>query len=418
MTDIAIRVQNLGKQYHIGALQKNGGAYTYKSLRDTLANAAALPLRAARALVTRNGRRPERKDDTIWALKDVSFEVKRGEIVGVIGRNGAGKSTLLKLLSRITEPTTGRAFIHGRVGSLLEVGTGFHPELTGRDNVYLNGAILGMKRAEIARQFDEIVAFAEIEKFLDTPVKHYSSGMYLRLAFAVAAHLQTEILLVDEVLAVGDQRFQEKCLGKMQDVSAREGRTVILVSHNLSAVKTLCTSGILLDCGELLYRGTAHGALERYLSSSVNASGQWFRKRGKGNEDEMCFDSVSLLDDAGNVRTDFDFNDTIHVKIRAFLARRFANAQVAMCVTCNTDERNQFIPLEAGPLTYSVQFPPHLLSPGRYFLRMALHIPRIHLYDLIDNELSFIVHETGSPEQLFQDGRLGVVNAPVRWQAV
>ena len=194
--------------------------------------------------------KPTRRVNTIWALKDVSFEVQQGEVVGIIGRNGAGKSTLLKILSRITDPTEGRVEIHGRVGSLLEVGTGFHPELTGRENIYLNGAILGMKQAEIERKFDEIVAFAEIEKFLDTPVKRYSSGMYVRLAFAVAAHLEPEILLVDEVLAVGDAEFQKKCLGKMGDV-AKEGRTVLFVSHNMGAVTTLCKRGILLDTGKI-----------------------------------------------------------------------------------------------------------------------------------------------------------------------
>ena len=265
MSDIAIRVEGLGKQYRIGALQQNsrGG---YKSLRDSIASAASLPFRAARRMLgqSQNGHRPT--TETFWALQDISFDVKRGEIVGVIGRNGAGKSTLFKVLSRITEPTTGRAEIHGRVGSLLEVGTGFHPELTGRDNVFLNGAILGMKRAEIARQFDEIVAFAEVEKFIDTPVKHYSSGMYLRLAFAVAAHLDTEVLIVDEVLAVGDIQFQKKCLGKMKDVSSREGRTVLFVSHNLEAVSKLCSRGILLDNGKVLHNGSAKSAIGQYVS--------------------------------------------------------------------------------------------------------------------------------------------------------
>ena len=266
MSDIAIRVENLGKQYRIGALQKNGGGYSYKSLRDSIASAASAPFRAARSLLGKNGLRQDHQEDTIWALKDVSFDVKHGEIVGVIGRNGAGKSTLLKLLSRITEPTTGRVEIHGRVGSLLEVGTGFHPELSGRDNVYLNGAILGMKRAEIARNFDAIVAFAEVEKFIDTPVKHYSSGMYLRLAFAVAAHLQTEILIVDEVLAVGDIAFQRKCLGKMGEV-AKQGRTVLFVSHNLPAISSLCVTGMILNQGQLTDIGEVSEIVRRYATT-------------------------------------------------------------------------------------------------------------------------------------------------------
>jgi lipopolysaccharide transport system ATP-binding protein len=273
MSDIAIRVENLGKQYRIGALQKNGGGYSYKSLRDSIASAASAPFRAVRSLLGKNALYQDHREDTIWALKDVSFDVKHGEIVGVIGRNGAGKSTLLKLLSRITEPTTGRVEIHGRVGSLLEVGTGFHPELSGRDNVYLNGAILGMKHAEIARNFDAIVAFAEVERFIDTPVKHYSSGMYLRLAFAVAAHLETEVLLVDEVLAVGDAAFQRKCLGKMGEV-ASDGRTVFLVSHNLAAVENLCAKAIWINGGLVMAQGACSAVLSEYIQDAKGQDGK------------------------------------------------------------------------------------------------------------------------------------------------
>jgi lipopolysaccharide transport system ATP-binding protein len=270
MSDIAIRVENLGKQYRIGALRQGAGAYGYQTLRDSISSAFSAPFRKARALV---GRRefPESVQDRFWALKDLSFEVRRGDIVGVIGRNGAGKSTLLKILSRITEPTTGHAEIHGRVGSLLEVGTGFHPELTGRDNVFMNGAILGMKRAEIVRQFDAIVEFAGVEKFIDTPVKHYSTGMYLRLAFAVAAHLDTEVLLVDEVLAVGDFQFQEKCLGKIQDV-AQTGRTVLLVSHSMSSIQRLCTRAIALANGELIADSRPETVIASYLGAEIGST--------------------------------------------------------------------------------------------------------------------------------------------------
>ena len=242
MADVAIKVEGLGKRYRIGAAER------YSTFRDTIVNAARTLIRAITPFSSRP--RPAGKP-TIWALKDVSFDVNRGEAIGVIGRNGAGKSTLLKVLSRITEPTEGTVELTGRVGSLLEVGTGFHPELSGRENIFLNGAILGMSRAEINRKFDEIVAFSEVEKFLDTPVKRYSSGMYTRLAFAVAAHLEPEILIVDEVLAVGDVVFQKKCLGKMNNV-AKQGRTVLFVSHNLAAIRTLCTSAILMYDGRLL----------------------------------------------------------------------------------------------------------------------------------------------------------------------
>jgi lipopolysaccharide transport system ATP-binding protein len=273
MSNLAIRVEGLGKQYRIGALQKNGGRGGYKSLRESIANVASMPIRAAGKMLGRGGSDENAATETFWALKDVSFDVMRGEIVGVIGRNGAGKSTLLKVLSRITEPTTGHVEIHGRIGSLLEVGTGFHPELSGRDNIFLNGAILGMKRAEIARQFDEIVAFAEVEKFIDTPVKHYSSGMYLRLAFAVAAHLNPEILVVDEVLAVGDAQFQKKCIEKMDSVSAG-GRTVIFVSHNMAAISKLCPRVILLTQGRLTQAGKASAVLNVYLNTESTSSAE------------------------------------------------------------------------------------------------------------------------------------------------
>ncbi len=246
MSDIVIHAAGLSKLYHIGPREK------YKSLRDVMAN----PFR----------RKPP--IETIWALKDVSFEIKQGEVVGIIGRNGAGKSTLLKILSRITEPTEGYADITGRVGSLLEVGTGFHPELTGRENIYLNGAILGMKRAEITNQFDAIVAFAEVEKFIDTPVKHYSSGMYVRLAFAVAAHLEPEILLVDEVLAVGDTAFQKKCLGKISNI-AHQGRTVLFVSHNMAVIEALCPRTIVLEASRVTFDGATTNAIHQYALESA-----------------------------------------------------------------------------------------------------------------------------------------------------
>ena len=261
MSDIVVRVENLSKQYRIGAKQEG-----YRTLRDTLTGAFVSPFRRARRLLGGQAYGAAELDETIWAIKDVSLEIKRGEVVGIIGRNGAGKTTLLKILSRITEPTEGYAEIHGRVGSLLEVGTGFHPELTGRENIYLNGAILGMKKAEIERKFDEMVDFAEIEKFIDTPVKHYSSGMYVRLAFAVAAHLEPEILLVDEVLAVGDMAFQKKCLGKMGDV-VQEGRTVLFVSHNMAAIESLCGHVILLREGTVETIGRTRVVIDRYLES-------------------------------------------------------------------------------------------------------------------------------------------------------
>jgi len=259
MNDIAIRADGIGKLYKLGARVR------YRTLRDTFVDVLTAPFRARR-----NKDSATDATRTFWALKDVSFEVKQGEVVGVIGRNGAGKSTLLKILSRITEPTEGEARIHGRVGSLLEVGTGFHPELTGRENIYLNGAILGMKRAEIQARFDDIVGFAEVAKFIDTPVKHYSSGMYMRLAFAVAAHLEPEILVIDEVLAVGDLAFQKKCLGKMREV-ARTGRTVLFVSHNMTAIRNLCSRVVWLQHGKVNRVGRVADVIGDYLKSSSDS---------------------------------------------------------------------------------------------------------------------------------------------------
>jgi homopolymeric O-antigen transport system ATP-binding protein len=288
MAPVAVRVQNLSKEYRIGLR-----AERYKTLRDSLASLVTAPVR-----VLRRRNRPE-GDDLLLALRDVNFEIRSGEVVGIIGPNGAGKSTLLKILSRITEPTRGFAEIHGRVGSLLEVGTGFHPELTGRENIYLNGAILGMRRVEIERKFDEIVAFSEVEQFIDTPVKRYSSGMYLRLAFAVAAHLEPEILLVDEVLAVGDAEFQKKCLGKMGDV-AQEGRTVIFVSHNMPAVQALCTRAILLRNGSVAIDGSTGDVLREYLGHLLATAAHAFEdnpdRRGDGT---IRFTGARVLDADG-----------------------------------------------------------------------------------------------------------------------
>jgi lipopolysaccharide transport system ATP-binding protein len=291
MSDIAIRVAGISKRYQIGAVQRR-----HDTLRDQVAH-------RFRSLWQRNDQDAQ-AERIFWALRDISFEVKRGEVLGLIGRNGAGKSTLLKVLSRITTPTTGYAEIYGRLGSLLEVGTGFNTELTGRENVYLNGAIMGMRTAEIIRRFDEIVDFSGVEQFIDTPVKRYSSGMYVRLAFAVAAYLEPEILIVDEVLAVGDAAFQKKCLGKMGEV-AKQGRTVLFVSHNMAAVQNLCTTGIVLLAGELVYQGTALEASEHYLSSVTSrefAIVDLSRHPGRTPDSRPVIKSIALLANDGASR--------------------------------------------------------------------------------------------------------------------
>jgi len=319
MSDIAIHVEDLGKRYRIGQRE----AYLM-TLREVLTNAVRAPFRRFYSTVVepRKLSRPSSDNSYIWALKDVSFDTKHGEILGIIGPNGAGKSTLLKILSRTTEPTEGYAEIHGRVQSLLEVGTGFHPELTGRENIYLNAAILGMKKREIKRKFDEIVAFSEIEKFLDTPVKRYSSGMYVRLAFAVAAHLEPEILLVDEVLAVGDAAFQKKCLGKMGEV-AKGGRTVLFVSHNMGAVRSLCDRSILVDQGHVLLDGEPAEIISAYLSEYVSSAncgafnGEifWPNDAEAPGGDEVRLIAIRLLGEDGRPKSTFEVDKSIRVEI-------------------------------------------------------------------------------------------------------
>jgi lipopolysaccharide transport system ATP-binding protein len=284
MSRAAITVEGLGKMYRLGAADKRA-----QSFREAIGDLALAPIRRFQRLSEHTVDQKE-----FWALRNVSFEIQPGEVVAIIGRNGAGKSTLLKVLSRIVEPTCGEATLHGRVASLLEVGTGFHPELTGRENIYLNGSILGMKRREIDTRFDEIVAFAEVEEFLDTPVKRYSSGMYVRLAFAVAAHLEPEILIVDEVLAVGDAQFQKKCLGKMREVSARGERTVLFVSHNMLAVQSLCNRGILLSSGSVLMDGTAAEAVSAYLGDADKERASYWTRAESSEPGPLSIEAVTL----------------------------------------------------------------------------------------------------------------------------
>jgi homopolymeric O-antigen transport system ATP-binding protein len=314
--DIVVRVDGLGKRYRIGRRD------SYRTLRETLTDAFASPVQAAMRAFDTSVRSNSNDDGSIWALRDVSFGVRRGEVVGVIGRNGSGKSTLLKILSRITEPTEGGADIHGRVASLLEVGTGFHPELTGRENLWLNGALLGMSRAEIERKFDEIVDFAGVRAFIDTPVKHYSSGMQVRLAFAIAAHLEPEILIVDEVLAVGDVVFQRKCLGKMKAVSV-SGRTVLFVSHDMPAVRALCTRAILLDAGRVVLDASTDEVVTRYLGEQtidrpvVSAEEIALRVEGVVRRDRptVRFREIAIQDEHGAARGSFDSDETIFVVV-------------------------------------------------------------------------------------------------------
>jgi lipopolysaccharide transport system ATP-binding protein len=302
MTDTMIKVEGLGKQYELGA-----GQAAYSTLRESLAESLRATFRAARR------GRSRREPETVWALRDVGFEVARGEVVALVGGNGAGKSTLLKILSRITEPTEGRAVLFGRVGSLLEVGTGFHPELTGRENIQLSGAILGMSREEIKQKFDEIVEFAEVGRFIDTPVKRYSSGMYMRLAFAVAAHLEPEILLVDEVLAVGDAAFQKKCLGKMSEVAHR-GRTVLFVSHNMTAVSQLCPRTIMLSGGRVARDGNTAEVVAEYLRSGGGGEVRWDDPSAAPGNERVRLHAVRTVS-KGEVAADVDIDQEVRVEV-------------------------------------------------------------------------------------------------------
>ena len=364
--DIVIRAEGLGKKYLIGHETER---QRYVALRDVLTRTAQRAWR--KTLDMARGRAVVSGDTTeeFWALKDVSFEVKRGEVIGIIGRNGAGKSTLLKILSRITEPTDGQVTIEGRVASLLEVGTGFHPELTGRENIYLNGAILGMTRAEIKRKFDEIVAFAEVERFLDTPVKRYSSGMYVRLAFAVAAHLEPEILVVDEVLAVGDAEFQKKCLGKMDEV-AGHGRTVLFVSHNIGALLGICSKGILLESGRFSYGGEIAKVAEHYRSA-IHVAGPGLDQRiFAGPLKGLHFEEICVNDRLASALNVVNSDEELEVTVRGLAAYTIPNFTFSLDV--NSQETRLFTQhdnpkiLEKGRFEIRFFIPAQFLRPGTY----------------------------------------------------
>ncbi len=395
MTDIAIKVENLSKLYKIGARQQG-----YKTLRESVMGILTAPMQRFKKIPQSAIRNPQ--SESIWALKDVSFEVKQGEVVGIIGGNGAGKTTLLKILSRITEPTEGRAEIYGRVGSLLEVGTGFHPELTGRENIYLNGAILGMRKAEIEHKFHEIVAFSEIEKFIDTPVKRYSSGMYVRLAFAVAAHLEPEVLVVDEVLAVGDAAFQKKCLGKMGDV-AKEGRTVLFVSHNMGAIIALCPRCLLMNNGRLEMAGAVREVTARYQAKSFATAAdrsdlRTAERRGTG---KAVFSSINIkpVTQYGEPIPVAYTGCNLSIEIEIDCHVDIADSNVAIVVydlngyrliDVNTAQKGTFVSLKAGQHVMVVfVLREVLLLPGTYLVSVWLGRGGIEHTDFIEYATSF-----------------------------
>jgi lipopolysaccharide transport system ATP-binding protein len=410
MSDIAIRVEQLSKRYKIGGQQS-----AYKTLRESMIAAMGAPVRWLKGI--------HNEENTFWALDDVSFEIERGEAVGIIGRNGAGKSTLLKVLSRITRPTCGRVELFGRVGSLLEVGTGFHPELTGRENIYLNGAILGMSRAEIVRKFDEIVDFAEIEKFLDTPVKFYSSGMYVRLAFAVAAHLEPEILVVDEVLAVGDAAFQKKSMGKMGEV-ARQGRTVLFVSHNMGAIANLCSSGLLLSNGVLAFSGSASQTVSKYLSDLQ--SSEVVVVFDDNNISDASFTKISILDSHSSPTKTVSVVEAFYAQFEYKVRRPISGMELSFalydrngskifsCLMSNS-KSVKTLDHEPGHYVAKAYFPANFLAPGTYTITPALHQPNIHLFDLKDSAIQISVTETGSADYKYAGQDIGAVLVNFDW---
>lgn len=394
-----ISVQNLGKKY----ILSHQSPERYTALRDVIANGAKKTLKKIRHLFAEQ--EVDEAYEEFWALKDVTFDIQQGDRVGIIGRNGAGKSTLLKILSRITEPTTGQVKIKGQVASLLEVGTGFHPELTGRENIYLNGAILGMSKAEIKKKFDEIVAFAEVEKFLDTPVKRYSSGMYVRLAFAVAAHLESEILIVDEVLAVGDAEFQKKCLGKMQDVG-QEGRTVMFVSHLMTAVSSLCNKAIVLDKGKLVLEATPVTAIKRYLdgqSSQQSSIVQWDTNNAPG-DGTVKLTSVAVLNDHGEVSRYFDRSEAIYLQIEYVIPSQLQRPiepqirifdEARICVFISFKPQLWINERENSKYRSVCAIPGNLMNDREYFADVYFttpHTRQIHLHT--ENVVSFKVNDS------------------------
>ncbi len=416
MSDIAIHTENLGKQYTIG---QRPAAYT--TLRESLSTAFSSP---AKRLGAGNG-----VDNKFWALRDVSFDVMKGQVLGVIGRNGAGKSTLLKLLSRVTEPTEGKAVINGRVGSLLEVGTGFHPELTGRENISLNGAILGMKHAEVERKFDEIVSFAEVEQFIDTPVKRYSSGMYLRLAFAVAAHLEPEILVVDEVLAVGDAEFQRKCLGKMSDV-AQQGRTVLFVSHNMSAILRLTDETIVIEKGHLAMRAPTPQAVDYYLSAGFSQEGQRMWQPDEIPADAAPFKPVAIRvrNPKGEIVDTLRSTEPVDVEVEYELDAPITGLRVGIYLlsmrgeyimtsfdTDNPEQYDEFSVRKAGRYISRCTLPAEMLNEGRFMLAVNASTFRVKRYFQDEQALTFNIDAAGAPGMHWPEPRLGPIRPRLTW---
>lgn len=420
MSENVIRIDRLGKKYRLG---QGNGARSYRRFGDALLSVASAPSRWLRGRI-RNAPPPAPE---FWALQDVSLEVDRGDVVGIIGRNGAGKSTLLKILSRITEPTTGRVEVEGRLASLLEVGTGFHPELTGRENVFLNGAILGMTQAEVRRKFDEIVAFAEVEPFIDTPVKRYSSGMYVRLAFAVAAHLEPDILVVDEVLAVGDLQFQKKCIGKMSEISATQGRTVLFVSHNLGTIGALCNKAVLLRGGRVATVGPTAQVVEDYVSGFRDDATH--RVVFEPDLTQHAFLRSARVEASGPAGRpgSFSVSDEIRIVVSFSVTRETRGLNLALCLKRNgtplllsfdTDLNPELAEQRAKGDYEATLKMPAILKAGGYSISLSIGFTGVGTIDRRDDVLSFDAEEidVDYSAKAYAASRVGEIACPIKWE--
>lgn len=407
-----IRVENISKQYRIGVTKPR-----YSTLRESLLETVTKPLNFFK------NKNISEKQNTIWALKDINFNVEPGNVIGIIGRNGAGKSTLLKIISRITKPTKGSVELYGRVGSLLEIGTGFHPELTGRENIFLNGTILGMKRHEVQRKFDEIVAFAEIEQFVDTPVKHYSSGMYMRLAFAVAAHLEPEILLVDEVLAVGDIEFQKKCLGKMNDVS-KDGRTVLFVSHNLGSLSQICNSGILLHKGKLISRDNINKVIADYLGFAQQEKQFKLDDKEIDSSKGMQITEAFLTNNDGLVTDDFSHDEKFYLNFKVRISRAIRGAHYCVALLNKQKDRvfsdvksiEEFLHPSNQNIHIKFEIPANFIAPNSYSFLICIFFPTGEIFENLFDVCPFNIIDTGSNLSSYKD--YGYVQMRANWYLV
>jgi lipopolysaccharide transport system ATP-binding protein len=419
LKDIILKAENISKQYRLGQVGTGTLSHDLNRWWHEIIGKENPYLKVGDT----NDRSTKGESDYVWALQDINFEVERGEVLGIIGKNGAGKSTLLKILSKVTAPTTGSIKCRGRIASLLEVGTGFNPELTGKENIYLNGAILGMTKKEIASKLDEIIEFSGCERYIDTPVKRYSSGMTVRLAFAVAAFLEPEILVIDEVLAVGDAEFQKKAIGKMQDISKQGGRTVLFVSHNMAAVKSLCTKAIVLEYGVVVFEGNTDDGIDYYLQS--NQYDGYIGHYVNEAVEESGFVSLGLVDKTNEIRTEFGFDELITIKIKVKVAEEHLNAHLGFRVI-DRNERVIFtseIKLatkidSAGMYLFEVNLPVQLLVPNKFKLSFGLHQPNVALIDYQNECLSFEILETGSDFHIYQGVDYGCVFVDCDWTVV